>query len=276
MNSGLPRDTCDRVHRFGVCGWDYADWRGPIYPERASRNFRGLPLLAQFTDFMEVNATFYHPMGGDRAVRWLDETPDPFTFVVKAYRGWTHDGAPPEGSALTAFREIIDPMLERDRLEGVLAQYPPSLRVRNGQSPNLRSIERLAKALAPARIFVEVRDRSLYEPAFFRFLEERNIGFVNVDLPNLGTLPSLSTVNTGPVGYTRLHGRSISGWKNPRATRDERYDHLYVESELDAIVDSLVTLAARVPRILIAANNHFRAQAPAAIVALRSRLETGP
>lgn len=261
--------------RFGSCGWDYKDWRGPIYPEKPPTGFRGLQVLARFTDFMEINATFYHPMGGDRAVRWLEETPPEFSFVVKAYGEWTHRGGTPEGEDLRLFREIIDPILEAGRLEGVLAQYPPGLKARGNRLPDLSGLLRLATAVAPATTFVEVRDRSLYRNDFFRFLEDENLQFVNVDLPTVGTLPILTTINTGDRGYLRLHGRSIEGWRNPRAGRDERYDHLYRESELDEVALSLRTLAARVPRLLVAANNHFRAQAPATLVALRGQLGGG-
>ena len=37
--------------RFGVCGWDYKDWQGPLYPAPLPRGFRALPLLARFLDF---------------------------------------------------------------------------------------------------------------------------------------------------------------------------------------------------------------------------------
>ncbi|MFN0060586.1 MAG: DUF72 domain-containing protein [Planctomycetota bacterium] len=256
--------------RFGVCGWDYKDWRGPLYPQPLPRDFRALPLLARFLDFMEVNATFYDPIGGTVADRWIAETPADFTFVIKCWRGWTHDGAAPAGDALARFRRVIDPILAAGRLDGVLAQYPPSFRDdRDGRA----AMCALRDALAPARFFVEVRSRALYRREFLSFLQDEQLEFVNVDLPELPALPTLSTINTGPVGYVRLHGRNRAAWANAKATRDERYDYGYARTELEELTQRIRQLAARVTRLMVAANNHFRAQAPAAAVALRSLWE---
>ncbi|MFQ5653607.1 MAG: DUF72 domain-containing protein [Planctomycetota bacterium] len=179
---------------FGVCGWDYRDWAGPLYPRPLPAGYRPLPLLARFLDFMEVNATFYRPMGGRVSVRWLEETPDTFRFVLKAWRGWTHDGEPPEGEELARFRELLDPILDRGRLEGVLAQYPPSFR---DSAQGRRSITGLRDALRPAPLFVEVRHRGLYTEEFLSFLEGEDIAFVNVDLPAVGSLPRLAESPNG-------------------------------------------------------------------------------
>ncbi len=225
---------------------------------------------------MEVNATFYHPMGGDKSRRWLAETADEFTFVVKAFGGWTHRAKIPGGEDLRMFREIVDPLLEAGRLEGVLAQYPPSYHARRDSLPDLTSIRRLVAAVSPCRLFVEVRDSSLYRPDFLRFLEDNECGFVNVDLPSWRSLPGPSTINTGPVSYLRLHGRSLSGWSNPSASRDERYDYSYLDQEVTEIVTAIRTLASRTPRVLVAANNHFRAQAPATLMAVKSEYEGRP
>ncbi|MEE8142526.1 MAG: DUF72 domain-containing protein [Planctomycetota bacterium] len=252
---------------FGVSGWDYVDWRGPLYPTRPPRGFRALPLLARFLDFMEVNVTFYRPLGGSVAQRWLQETPPRFQFVVKAFGGWTHRGEKPEGEALTRFREIIDPILGSQRLAGVLVQYPPSFR---DTKASREELIHLRDALTPARVFVEVRSRALYRVSFLSFLESHDLNFVNVDLPEMGTLPRMTRINTGPQAFLRLHGRNALAWANPRAGRDQRYDHQYSREELSELLEVVGTLLERAPTVLVGANNHFRAQAPAAMVLMRS------
>ncbi len=259
---------------FGVCGWDYRDWYGPLYSEPKGK-FRPLPLLAEFLDFVEVNATYYHPMGGPISERWIDETPPDFFFLVKAWKGWTHEEKPIEGVELRRFREVIDPLLAAGRLEGVLLQFPPW--VREPLSGNFWDrLERLQNVLSPSEIYLEIRHSSLYHPAFFRALEGRQIHFVNVDLPEVGSLPPASTVNTSARSYLRIHGRARLGWQNPRAQRDERYDYLYPPEELEDLVETLKRLQDRVPRLLVGANNHFRAQACAAIASLRSLFLDAP
>lgn len=256
--------------RFGVCGWDFADWDGPLYPKPRPKGYRALPFLATFLDFVEVNATFYHPMGGDASVRWLEETPPEFTFVLKAFRGWSHDKLEPGGEELARFREVLDPILEQDRLDGVLVQFPPWVRTFDGR---LKSrLRKLVQAFSPASLFVEVRDSALYRTDFFDFLTDEGIAFVNVDLPDVASLPKLTSINTTAQGYIRLHGRNHAGWADPRATRDVRYDYSYTARDLDQVIEKIEKLAARTRTISIAANNHFRAQAPAALLACRERL----
>ena len=187
---------------YGVSGWDYRDWYGPLYPPTNPRGFRPLPLLARFLDFMEVNVTFYRVLPASAAERWLDETPERFRFVLKAWQGWTHEGRPIAGDECQRFRELLAPMLASQRLEGVLVQFPPAFQ----DTPRSRGeLLELRDALAPAALFVEVRRRALYEASFLGFLESSGLGFVNVDLPDAPRLPRPSRINTGPRGFLRLH-----------------------------------------------------------------------
>lgn len=256
--------------RFGVCGWDFADWDGPLYPKPRPRGYRALPLLATFLDLVEVNATFYHPMGGDVSKRWLDETPESFTFVLKAFRGWTHENGTPSGVDLVQFLEVLEPVADAGRLEGVLIQFPPW--IRRFDTALEKRLMQFRRTFAQHRLFVEVRHQDLYRTDFFDFLSANELGFVNVDLPEIPALPKLTSINTSDVGYVRLHGRHHDGWANPKATRDERYDYEYTARDLDEVIEKIDKISGRTRSTLIAANNHFRAQAPAALVACRQRL----
>lgn len=255
---------------FGVSGWDYRDWYGPIYPAGSPRHYRPLPLLARFLDFMEVNVSFYRILPGHAAERWVDETPESFRFVVKAWRGWTHDGVRVGGEETRQFQELLAPMADAERLEGVLAQFPPSFQDTPESRGELRA---LRDALAPVPVFVEVRRRALYERSFLGFLETSGLGFVNVDLPDAPRLPRPTRINTGPSAFLRLHGRNRKGWTDAAAGRDTRYDYLYEQDEVSELLAIVETLLERAPRVLVTANNHFQAHAPAAMVMMRSLRE---
>jgi len=261
------------VVKWGLSGWDYTDWRGRLYPKSPPAGFRALPLLAQFSDFMEVNVSFYRILPPGPALRWLEETPRQFGFVFKAWRGWTHDHASTEGEEVERFRELITPARRAGRLEGVLAQYPPSISTDEEALQKVLSLRAALEGIVPPhRFFAAFSHRNLYCERIFRRLEEERVGLVNVDLPPVGTLPQLGMVNTGPIAYLRLHGRNFSGWSRP-ASRNERYDHRYCEPELQELIEVLETLRDRCPSVLVGANNHFKAQAPVAIAQLRQRIE---
>lgn len=258
--------------RFGVCGWDYRDWRGPLYPDPPPTGFRALPLLARFLDYIEVNVSFYRVIPPGPAERWVEETPEDFTFVFKAWQGWTHDRVAPAGEELDGFRALLAPAAAAGRLEGVLAQFPPGLA---GAEEAFAILLPLRDALLPHRVFAEFRHRALWREEVFARLEREGLAFVNVDLPPVGSLPRPSRVNTGPVAMLRLHGRNRAGWSRPVA-RDERYDHEYDREECADLAATVRDLLDRCPRVLVGANNHFAAKAPAIAALLAAELRGGP
>jgi len=258
--------------RFGVSGFDYRDWRGPLYPDPMPSDFRPLALLARFLDFVEVNVTFYRIIPPAAAERWVEETPSRFTFLFKAWQGWTHDRVEPAAEEVEAFRALLEPAAAAGRLEGVLAQFPPGL---SGADEAFARLLPLRDAVGEQPLFAEFRHRALWREEVFARLEREGIGFVNVDLPPVGTLPRPSRVNTGPVGMLRLHGRNRAGWSRS-VGRDERYDHRYDRRECAELVETVRELLDRCPRVLVGANNHFRAAAPAAAVMLAAELRGEP
>ena len=75
--------------RIGCSGWNYADWRGRVYPPRCPPR-RWLAHYATLFDTVEVNSTFYRLARPEAVARWLEATPEGFLFTVKASRFLTH------------------------------------------------------------------------------------------------------------------------------------------------------------------------------------------
>ncbi|MFQ5640527.1 MAG: DUF72 domain-containing protein, partial [bacterium] len=46
---------------IGPAGWSYPDWKGCFYPAKHPKNFNELTFLAQHFNFVEINASYYHP-----------------------------------------------------------------------------------------------------------------------------------------------------------------------------------------------------------------------
>ena len=78
-----------RPVRIGCSGWNYADWRGPVYPPGCPPR-RWLAHYATLFDTVEVNSTFYRLAKPAAVARWVEETPADFLFTVKASRYLTH------------------------------------------------------------------------------------------------------------------------------------------------------------------------------------------
>ncbi|MFQ5701127.1 MAG: DUF72 domain-containing protein, partial [Acidobacteriota bacterium] len=87
-----------------------------------------------------------------------------------------------------------------------------------------------------------------------------------------------SAILTGGRGYVRLHGRNREAWFRKGAGRDERYNYLYSQEEIQEWVDRVRLMQSKSSRadIFIIANNHYRGQAPANALELLARLTGKP
>lgn len=71
--------------RIGIGGWKYDDWRGAFYPEGLPQK-RELAYAAGHLTAIEVNGTFYGTLSAKTFASCRDETPENFTFALKAPR----------------------------------------------------------------------------------------------------------------------------------------------------------------------------------------------
>jgi uncharacterized protein YecE (DUF72 family) len=120
----------------------------------------------------------------------------------------------------------------------------------------------------------EFRHVSWDTPDTLAFLEDRGVGFVNIDQPLLtGNLPATSHV-TGTVAYYRFHGRNAAKWFGPDTSNEERYNYLYSYRELEPWAERIREGRARRAdaNAFAVMNNHFRGQAVANALQLQQTL----
>src|SRR4051794_5365015 len=122
---------------IGCSGWNYADWRKPVYHDAPSRKW--LELYAQQFDTVEVNATFYRLPATRSVARWSEQVPAAFFFAAKVSRYPTHV------KRLLALRQggarlpaPPEPLRDSGKLGPLLWQLPETF---------TRDEERLARAL---------------------------------------------------------------------------------------------------------------------------------
>jgi len=257
---------------YGVAGWSYADWRGPVYPRRASRAFHALTFLARFIDLMEINSTFYALPQARHANAWVTavEATPAFRFTAKLHRSFTHGPAADFGAGAAAtFRAGIAPLKEAGRLLGLLVQFPVTF---HEDEEGWARLERIRALFPDETLVLELRHRRWFEARAFERLADLGYGVAHLDLPAARDHPPSDHGSLAGPAYLRLHGRNAGAWFDAAAGRDERYDYRYGPDEIRVLSARLQTLAGRSEKALLVANNHFGGQALAAALEIKGRL----
>jgi uncharacterized protein YecE (DUF72 family) len=248
----------------GPAGWSYKDWDGIVYPDPKPRGFRAARFLCRWFNTIELNNTFYRPPSAAYCARWVEDVdarPD-FLYTAKLWQRFTHEREQPwTNEDVAVFRDGIAPLVEAGRLGALLMQFPWSFRYSARSEEHLK---RLVGEFGDLPLVLEVRHRGWMQDRALRLVESLGVGFCNIDQPAFGSNIPLTSLAVGPIGYLRLHGRNAEAWFDKDAGRDQRYDYLYKDAELDEIEAALQEIADRVERLFVIANNHYRGQAVAA------------
>ena len=308
-----PRDI-----RIGICAW--ADPAliedGSFYPRKSMTAEARLRFYAGFFDTVEVNSSYYAIPDVRNAARWVERTPPGFVFHVKAFAPMTGHRTrlealpaemrvllpsaprltargeveastlPPEAldAAFAVFRRAIGPLADAGTLGYVLFQFAPWIHY---GAERLDALAGLRSRLPGCAVAVEFRHRSWFPDhteETLRALREFGLAHVIVDAPAVSGVPRMTSV-TAPTAILRLHGRNGEGWlrqlRGEEPAVREKYDYLYSETELRALVPDVEALADDAERVFISFNNNNRAYPVQNALMMRRLLgqparETGP
>ena len=211
---------------------------------------------ARHFDCVELNYTYYSMPNARTIAAIEDKTPPGFRFTVKAHQDMTHSReAGPE--AFSAFVAAMKPLVDREKLGCVLAQFPNSFHPSEDNRAYLRLVR---EQLEPLDVVVEFRHRDWVTRATMDYLRELGLGYCCVDEPALpGLMPPVAGA-TGRIGYVRFHGRNAAKWwQHDEAW--ERYNYLYTRAELEEWVPKVQKIAAEAEETYAFFNNHYNAQA---------------
>jgi uncharacterized protein YecE (DUF72 family) len=260
---------------IGPAGWSYEDWKGIVYPRGAGSAFDPLAWLARSFDLIEVNSTFYRPPAPKAVASWARRVRDRerFRFTVKVWQEFTHGSGAGEAEA-RSFAEALEPLRQENRLGGLLVQFPFWFEESGANRDRVARIADWFRETAPVN--VEVRHRSWLRREPMTFLNERGIGFVNIDLPASRTNPPPTEFATTETGYVRLHGRNAAAWFAKDSGRDSKYDYRYAKPEVEEWVRRVETIRGKTQVTYVVANNHFRGQAPANALEIMARIADRP
>jgi uncharacterized protein YecE (DUF72 family) len=253
---------------FGIAGWSYQDWKGIVYPANAPGRFDELGYIATFFDVIELNNTFYRIPESKMVESWVKRVGHnpKFRFTVKVFQGFTHEKKSIEPDEIRQFFGVLEPLMKKERLGALLAQYPTAFKY---NPENLERLLSLAKTFQEYPLVVEFRHRSWVTEPVRDIMADLNVSYCNVDEPVFRHHVKPSNYVTGAVGYVRLHGRNYQQWYS--GSRDDRYNYLYSEEELDQWIPRIQEMGTQAKDVYVIGNNHFRGQAPANILQLKAK-----
>ncbi len=245
--------------KIGTSGFSFADWKGPVYPVGIPDRDM-LPFYEKELGFnaLEVNFTYYSLPSQKSFAAMSQKTSKGFEFVVKAFKGMTHEIRDKETGGMVDNRETFEkfkyslvPLIGEGKLAGVLAQFP------FGFFPNRENFDYLRKfkgEMADIPLIFEFRNQAWLKEGTFQSLERHGIGFCIVDEPKLPKLMPYVPRATSETGYFRFHGRNPNWFRSPISVR---YNYLYDEGELKGFLPDIVDISQKTAKTFVFFNNCY-------------------
>jgi uncharacterized protein YecE (DUF72 family) len=265
--STVARDVADRI-QVGIAGWSYEDWKGTVYPPGTRDTLR---YIAPFVDVIEINSPFYRTPSARTVDSWVKRTEDlsNFQFTAKLHQDITHRGRLDSHEA-AAFRAAFDSMQQAGKLSHLLAQFRFDF---EDSADSRRHLEAINEAFGDmANLTFEFRHRSWQTEEALQFVSGLGSTIANLDYPAMRTGFDLEHCTVGQHAYMRLHGRNSKAWFDRKAGRDETYDYLYNDREIDAITHRALDIASLSKTMTLIANNHYRGKEVANALQIKALL----
>ncbi|MCK6258354.1 DUF72 domain-containing protein [Fictibacillus sp. KIGAM418] len=246
---------------IGVTGW--GDHQS-LYPE-GTKSTEKLKLYSGFFPVVEVDSSFYAIQPLKNYQKWIKDTPDRFSFIIKAYQGMTgHSrGKIPFESTkemFDLFKASIQPVIESGKMKAVLFQYPPWFECNKESVQMLRFTREMMEGIPVA---LEFRHQSWFMPEMrektVEFMREERWIHTICDEPQAGqgSIPAVIEP-TSELTIIRMHGRNVHGWNNhgQENWREVRYLYRYNDKELAEWKQHVEKLSEQSKEIVILFNNN--------------------
>lgn len=222
--------------RIGTSGWQYADWRGVVYPAGLGTS-RWLEHYATLFPTVEVNATFYRLARETSVQGWRAAAPAGFEFAFKGSQFITHRLKLTDPTrALERFFAPLDPVV--DRTAAILWQLP------GGWKRNPARLDDFLATLPSRRRYaVEFRDDDWFHDDNYAVLRRHGVALVWM---SSSLTERHESVRTAEHVYVRFHGLSVDPY---------RYD--YSADELRPWAERLRDLADSGTPVWVYFNNDY-------------------
>ncbi|WP_210365223.1 DUF72 domain-containing protein [Bacillus sp. REN3] len=247
----------------GLTGWGDHDslYDGKVQPRDKLKEY------SSHFPTVEVDASFYAVQPVKNAVRWVQDTPESFQFIVKAYQGMTghQRGEIPfkdKNEMFQAYKESLKPYIEANKHAMTLFQFPPWFDCRRENVDYLRWCREQMDGIDCALEFRhqswfagEMRERTL------DFMKEENWIHSICDEPQAGegSIPTVLEPTSEQKVLVRFHGRNVHGWNKKgrgQEWREVRYLYRYNETELKEWARKMEKLEERTAKVYALFNNN--------------------
>ena len=287
----------------GTSSWADPGFIKDWYPPKMPAGQR-LGWYAERFEAVELNASFYAVPERDTVRRWVDVTPDGFTFDVKLHRLLSRhsavlDSLPPdlrerarttprgrvvldeglEEALIGELLDAIEPLETAGKLGSLLLQTTPAFKP---GANRLVELESLVAAVAPRKLALELRNRHWVEgeqlSETLAWCSEQDVAFVCVDSPpgdHFSIMPAVDAVTRDDLAYVRLHGRDTHGYLTGKSVA-ERFGWVYGEEELEEVAGRVRGLADQAAEVHVLFNNNRDDDAPSAARRFRALLGQDP
>ncbi|WP_410512748.1 DUF72 domain-containing protein [Paenibacillus sp. BR2-3] len=215
----------------------------------------------------EIDSSFYAVQPVKNYAKWVDQTPDGFSFIVKAYQGMTghlrgkKNYFETQEEMFKAFHTSIQPVISGGKLAMALFQYPPWF---DCTRENVEILHETKEMMLDVPCALEFRNSSWYSPEFrdktLQLMEREDWIHTVVDEPQAGsgTVPIVAVATSPETTLVRMHGRNVSGWhQNSHPDwRKLRYLYRYSTEELQEWRDRLLQLEKSSKNVYVVFNNN--------------------
>ncbi len=250
------------VIEIGLTGFgDHPELYGKIKaPER-------LPTYSEHFPIVEIDSSFYAVQPVKNVTKWVEQTPDHFGFVFKAYQGMTghlrgkKNYFDTKEEMFQAFHVSLQPAIDAGKLRMALFQYPPWFECNRENVDTLRETRELMGDIPCA---LEFRNQTWYMPEFrektLDFMRKEDWIHTIVDEPQagMGSIPIITAATSKQATYVRMHGRNVDGWHKSSDPnwRKLRYLYKYSTEELTEWRDRLLEIQNQSEHVYVVFNNN--------------------
>ncbi|KRL05103.1 DUF72 domain-containing protein [Liquorilactobacillus oeni] len=214
---------------------------------------------------VEVDTSFYGIPQKTTILKWQQQVPCSFQFIIKANRALTgHTNEKLDILQLkerfSQFEKALQPLVKAHQLKTILCQFPPFF---DATRKNVAYLRFFRNQLPNLPLALELRNQSWYiqknRSSLISFCKKQHYTLVAADEPTQenASVPFFPVATTSELLVMRLHGRNQKGWFNPgKEWRKQRTLYRYNSKELLELKRKIEVLQSNVKEICVIFNNN--------------------